>query len=220
MRSVAVLLLAIVFALAGCTSSKFVELVQMPQRDADIFPWAQKQAGVAVAVDEIDDLVRANQYFGVDLPEAGLLPVNIIVSNHGQHRVTIKPADILLLKGRTIIDPLPSERVVAMVKTRMGRLRPETKHEVEGYFRGLALRETTLAPNESYQGVLFFPVPQPAAKPDRFFTELSLFLEGTWRMHVAMTDLDTRERLQFGPFALAAAPRQRDSFPTSSWTNF
>lgn len=219
MRSLAVLLLAVFLALAGCASGKLVELVQIPQRDADIYPWAQKRADVAVVVDEIVDPARANQYFGVDLPEAGLLPVNIIVSNHGQHRVAIKPADILLLKGRTVIDPLPIERLAAIVKTRMGRLRSEAEHEVEGYFRGLALQETTLAPGESYQGLLFFPTP-PAAKKDRFFAELSLFLERGLTMHVAMTDLDTRERLQFGPFALSDATHQRDSFPASRWTSF
>lgn len=214
-----VLLLATVLALAGCASDRPVELVQMPQRDADLYPWAQKQDGVAVTVDEIVDPARVKQYFGVDLLEAGLLPVDVIASNHGRHRVTLKPSDVLLLDGHRIIDPLPIERVTAIVKARMERLRPEAERKMDAYFRGLALRENTLAPNESYQGVLFFPAPQ-TSKSDRFFAALRLFTEGGMKMRVAVSDLDTLARLQFGPFSLSDAPRWRDSSYASRWKTY
>lgn len=209
MPTAALLLLAIVLGLPGC-AGRAVELVQMPQRDADLYPWVQKQAGVAVTVDEIADPARASQYFGVDLLEHGLLPVNIIVSNHGRHRVAIKPADILLLNGRAVIDPLPAEQVAAIVKRRIGRLRDETARDVDEYFAGLTLQETTLTPNGSYQGVLFFPRPPPSER-DRFFTVLSLYREGGLRMHVGVTDVDARERLRFGPFRLSA-PEDRGNY--------
>lgn len=220
MRSVFVVsLLATVFTLAGCASNKPVELVQMPQRDADLYPWAQTQDGVAVTVDEIADPVRAKQYFGVDLLEAGLLPVDVIASNHGRHRVTLKPSDVLLLDGHQTIDPLPIERATAIVKAHMARLRSEPAHKLEAYFRGLALKETTLAPNENYHGVLFFPVPVTPQR-DRFFTALRLFIEGGMKMHVAMSDLDAKTRLQFGPFSLSDTSHWRDSSYVSRWRAF
>lgn len=210
MPTAALLLLAIVLGLTGCAGGRTVELVRMPQRDAELYPWAQKQAGVAVTVDEIADSARVSQYFGVDLLADGLLPVNIIVSNYGRHRVAIKPADILLLNGRAVIDPLPAEQVAAIAKRRMGRLRAETARDVEEYFASLALQETTLAPNGSYQGVLFFPRPPPSER-DRFFTVLSLYRDGGLRMHVGATDVDTRERLRFGPFRLSV-PEDRGGY--------
>lgn len=212
-------LLATALTLTACASNKPVELVQLPQRDADVYPWAQKQYGVAITVDEIVDPARVKQYFGIDLLEAGLLPVDVIVSNHGQHRVTLKPSDVLLLDGHQTIDPFPIERVTAIVNTRMGGLKPEVERKVEAYFRGLALRETTLAPNESYQGVLFFPAPQ-TPKRDRFFRAINLFIEGGMKMRVAVSDLDAQTRMQFGPFLLSDAPRWRDSSYTSHWRTY
>ncbi|MFL6655025.1 MAG: hypothetical protein ACJ8KA_09545 [Sulfurifustis sp.] len=220
MRSVLIVsLLATVLALTACASNKPVELVQMPHRDADVYPWAQKRDGVSVTVDEIADPARVKQYFGVDLLEAGLLPVDVIASNHGQHRVTLKPSDVLLLDGRRIIDPLPIERVTSIVKAHMSRVRAESGRKVEAYFRSLALRETTLAPNDSYHGVLFFPAPQ-TSKRDRFFSAINLFIEGGTKMRVALTDLDTQARMQFGPFSLSDAPRWRESSYASRWKTY
>lgn len=210
----AIVILAVVFGLAGCASTKSIELVQMPQRDADLYPWAQQRAGVVLAVDEIVDPARLRQYFGVDLLKENLLPVSVIVSNHSQHRVAVRPSDILLMRGRTVVDPVPTERVAAIVKDSLGRLHSETEQNIEKHLRSLALQEATLAPNESYQGLLFFPQPQPKER-NRLFTVLSLFREGGLRMHVGLTNLDTGERLQFGPFTLSTTADLQDFLPIS-----
>lgn len=207
-------ILAVVLSLAACAGGKSVELVQIPQRDADLYPWAQQRAGVVLAVDEIVDPARVRQYFGADLLKQNLLPVSVIVSNHGEHRIAVRPSDILLMRGGTVVDPMPIERVAAMAKDEMGRLHSETEQDVEKHFRSLALRERTLAPNENYQGLLFYPQPQPKER-NRLFAVLSLFREGGLKMRVGLTDLDTGQRLPFGPFTLATTADSQDFLPVS-----
>lgn len=195
------ILVFLVLAASGCTGA--YRVVQLPQREADLYPLSQTKAGVTIAVDEIRTPDRAERYFGANLIRQGILPVAVIVSNYGEHRVAVKPSDILLQRGRDIVDPLPIEMVTAMAKEQHWFLRSRTQRQVESYFEGLAFRETVLAPNESYQGVMFFPVPRPERHAHTFFTILSLFREGGARVRVGVTDLDRRGRLHFGPFTLA-----------------
>ena len=207
MRTAALLLL--VLGAAGCASDT-LEVTQMPQRDADLYPWAQTQAGITVTVDEIADPARVTRYFGADLLEEGVLPVTVVVSNHGVRGVRVGPADVLLLRGRAVIDPLPVGHVADIAKRAMGRLRAAAGREVDNYFAGLALRATTVAPKASYQGVLFFPKPPPV-DTDRFLSRLRLHRGGP-RMHVGVTDVETQARLRYGPFRLTGGERQPDSF--------
>lgn len=191
--------LVLLAAGAGCAS---YELVALPVRDADVYPTAHERAGVAVAVDAIDDPRRAARYFGADLVESGILPVLVVVSNHGERRVEVSPADLLLFEGRDVVDPLPLEHVLRVPKQRAFLLRDETAARLEAFYGGLAFRDVVLAPGESYQGVLFFDAPreEPESRFDRFFRVARLFPEPALRLHARVTDLESGARLRFGPF--------------------
>jgi hypothetical protein len=124
-----------------------------------------------------------------------------VASNYSDHRVNVKPSDVLLYKGNEVIDPLPLEFVLAAAKRRQGFLRAKTEKQIDIFFNEVAFRETVLLPDETYQGVLFFPSPKPERTEDSFFKAYSLFREAGPRIRVAVTDLDTRDRLHFGPFS-------------------
>ena len=215
------LLLAIVALLAGCAGPR-LDVAPMPQRDADLYPWAERQAGIVVAVDEILEPARVKQYFGADLLAQGILPVSVIVSNRGDGRITVGPADVLLVQGREVIDPLPITQVVNVVEREGGI---DGGADVEDHFARLALRQTALAPNESYQGVLFFPYARPERARDRdrerkgdLFSTIFRLFEGGLQMNVGVTDAETGERLHFGPFRLGAgAEGWRDVLDLERW---
>src|SRR6202035_1966010 len=59
--------------LAGCSST--YRVVQVPQRDADLYPLSQTRQGVSVAIDEITSSDRAASYFGADLVQVGIIPL-------------------------------------------------------------------------------------------------------------------------------------------------
>lgn len=194
------LLAALLAAGLGCASS--YALVALPARQADVYPSAHARGGVSVAVDAIDEAGRVERYFGTDLREEGILPVLVIVSNHGQARVEVSPADLLLFAGRDVVDPLPLSYVLGAVESRAFRIREETAAELERFYEALAFRTTLVPPGESYQGVLFFDVAEeePEDRFDRFFRVSSLFLDPGLRLHVRLTELESGERLRFGPF--------------------
>src|SRR5690606_30337258 len=153
------LLVALLLVLPGCATDApatgmDAAQMQLPQRDADLYPWAEKQEGVVVAVDEIVQPARLEQYFGVDLLEHGILPIAVVVSNRSAGPVTIGPADVLLVQGRNVIDPLPLARVAGAIDAGGGNA---DSADLRAHLAGMALQPVTLAPNESHQGVLFFP---------------------------------------------------------------
>ncbi|MGH8631156.1 MAG: hypothetical protein ACREU7_10410 [Burkholderiales bacterium] len=185
--------------LAGCAGS--YQVVKLPEREADLYPLAQTKAGITIAIDEIKSASRARTYFGTDLVRNGIVPVVVVVSNYGEHRVNVKPSDLMLHKGNEVIDPLPLEFVVAAAKRRHGFLRAKTIEQIDAFFNAVAFRETVLLPNETYQGVMFFPSPKPERTRDSFFKAYSLFREAGPRIRVGVTNLDTRDRLHFGPFS-------------------
>lgn len=195
-------------ALLGCAGS--YRVVQLPQREADLYPLSQTRADVTVAIDEIRSPERVERYFGANLLRERILPIAIIVSNNAQHQVSVKPSDILLHRGAEIVDPLPVETVVAMAKDQHWFLRARTEKDVERYFDGLAFKETTLPPGETYQGVMFFSIPQPERSEDTFFRILKLFRESGMKIRVGARDLDSRSRIHFGPFSLSPQERPFD----------
>src|SRR5690242_12463264 len=67
------MLLLIAVSLAGCASS--YQVVQVPQREADLLPLSDTRQGVSVAVDEITSADRAASYFGADLLRVGIVPL-------------------------------------------------------------------------------------------------------------------------------------------------
>ena len=72
---------------------------QLPEYEADVYPLTQSHAGVTVAIDEIRGAQRLERHFGADLTRGGVVPVNVVISNHSRQTVTVKPADILLYRA-------------------------------------------------------------------------------------------------------------------------
>ncbi len=198
--SKSVILLAFaVFALTACATE--FEVIRPPLRAAERYPLSQTQGAVTVAIDEIINPERAKRYFGVNLIERGILPVNITVSNHGASRYTVKPADILLRKHTEVIDPLPVEEIAAIAKE-SAWISAETGEQIDEYFNQLAFVDAVLGPQDTYQGVLFFPAPTEPWEQDGLFRAITLFNEDL-KLDVVATNLNTHQRLAFGPFSLS-----------------
>ena len=188
-------------ALLGCTRS--YDVVQVPPYGADLYPLSQTKAGVTIAVDDIKRPERARRYFGADLISEGIFPVNVVVSNYGKQRVVVKPSDILLYRGKEIIDPVPLELVIATAKKQRWFLASTTEEEVGKYFENATFKEAVLLPNESHRGVVFFAPPPPKSTADRWFRMLSSYSEGGTRIRMGVTNIDNGERMLFGPFSVS-----------------
>lgn len=188
-------------ALLGCARS--YRVVEVPQYGADLYPLSQTRAGITVAVDEIRGAERAERFFGSDLIREGIFPVNVVISNFSKQRVTVKPSDILLYRGKEIIDPLPLEMVVATAKRQHGFLSSSTEGEVNKFFESSTFKEAVVMPNESYRGVVFFAPPKTKGIVDRWFRRLSVYNEAGPRVRMGVTNLDSGDRLLFGPFSIA-----------------
>ncbi len=192
-------LVVLLVVLTGCTS---YTVTQMPLRDATIYPVSETQSGVAVAVDSIARPERARKYFGLDLIQEGVLPVNITVSNHSERKVLLKPANLLVHRGREVIDSLPIERVTEQIKGAYW-MEPATREEVDKYLAELALQEAFIGRQQDYQGVLFLELGRPARQNPFSFQVLQLFRQTQLQLHITLTDQQTNERLSFGPFPIA-----------------
>lgn len=192
--------LLFLFGLTACGSYKVVKL---PLREADLYPLSQTREGITVAIDEIGNPERAMKFFDVNLIKKGILPINIVVSNHGEHRAVLKPSDVMVLRGKEVIDPLPIEAVAEIAKRDSLFITDKTSQQIEKFLSNISLTETILIPNESYHGVLFFKVAIRKKKQYRFFTIVRLFREESPKVRIAITDLETNKRLHFGPFPLS-----------------
>jgi hypothetical protein len=205
------LLLCALPALIVSACSGSYRVVQVPHYGADLYPQSQTRSGITVAIDEMKSPDRVERLFGADLIKEGILPVNVVVSNFGKQRLLLKPSDILLHRGKDVIDPLPVEMVMALAKRQHSFLRASTQQEVDKYFGDALLKETALFPNETYRGVMFFAVPAPKRLMDRFFTSWSVYRDGGPKMRVGVTNLDSGERVLFAPFAITL-PENAGSF--------
>lgn len=191
--------------LLGCASSSPVG--HIPKYHADVYPLSETRAGITIGIDEINSAERTQRYFGSDLTKAGVLPVYLTLSNHGKQRVVVKPSDILLHRGKEVVDPLPVQYVVTTAKRQHQRLRSKSEKELERFFESVAFRETVLSPNDTYRGVMFFAAPAPKGAAERLFSALGVSRDAGPRMRVGVTNLDTGERVRFGPFPLDAQDR-------------
>lgn len=190
----------LVLVLLGCAGSSPV--VQIPNYEADVYPLSQTRAGVTIGIDEITKPERAERYFGVDLAKAGIMPVSIALSNHGKQRVLVKPSDILLHRGKDVMDPLPLEFVVATVRRQHELFRSKSQKEVAKFFESAMLKETSVNANDTYRAVMFFAAPAPKRGAERFLAALGVRRDAAPELRVGLTDRDTGERLLFGPFSL------------------
>jgi len=205
MRRRIVILIFSLLVLTACASE--YEVVQFPLRDADLYPLSQTKGGLTIAIDEITDRERVTTYFGVDLIETKILPINIIISNHSDGRYVIKPSDVLLMEGEDVIDPMPVETVVEVAKEVHGGVSDKASQQMNAFFSKLALQETVVPPRESYQGVLFFKSKKKADHSDdeeRYFVIRKLYREGRLKIRIAVTNLETGERIHFGPVSLSS----------------
>lgn len=197
---------ALALGLTACSAPSPYVIVEMPEREADLYPLSQTKEGVTVAVDEITNPDRSMQYFGIDMFEHGIVPINVVISNHTDRRQLVSPSDILLLRGRnSVVDPLPIQTVSGLVNRDYWDLDPNTQEQINEHFEELSLQETVLVPDQVYQGVLFFQAAKPDKykSSDRYFTVMSLYRGGTLSLKVSVADLDTRERMHFGPFPVS-----------------
>ena len=97
----------------------------------------------------------------------------------------------------------PVEMVLATAKGQKTFLRGGTEAEVNKYFEEATFKETTLLPNQTYRGVMFFAVPaQKKRGMDRFFTSWSVYTESGPKVRVGVTNLDSGERVLFAPFPI------------------
>ena len=193
-------LLPVVLALAllGCTRS--YQVVEVPQYAADLYPLSHTRSGVTVAVDEIRTGERAKRYFGADLIKEGILPVNVVVSNFGRQRVAVKPSDIVLSTWKDIMDPVPTELVVAAAKRQSGRLSSSAQAQLATFFAGTSFHDAVVLPNETYSGVVFFALPPPQRRSEGWFRTVSTYGPAMSRIQVGVSGLDGGERMRFGPF--------------------
>lgn len=189
--------LAAVLALTGCASAGGARLEPLPSRQADLYPVAQAREGVTVAVDALANPVRAQRHFGTDLRAEGILPVQVIVSNHGTRRLAIGPADVLLVRDRTVIDPLPLATVIDAI-TRRGAVRG-SEREIGEHVARSALQEAGIAPGATVRGLLYFPIPEIEAARRGHWSFSGLVAYEGLELRVALTDAETSERLRFGP---------------------
>ena len=195
------MLMSLALGLAGCAESSY-QVVQIPQRAADLYPVSQTKSGVTVAIDEISSPDRVENYFGTNLTRHGVLPLAIIISNNSEHQIVVTPADVLLHQGGQVIDPVPLPMIVAMAEAPY-RLRSKTRAQVDQYFQELAFTEVTLPRGANYQGVIFFSVPRHQRPADDSFSILPLFAEYRMRVQIGVRDTENQTRLQFGPFTLS-----------------
>jgi hypothetical protein len=203
-RLILIYLLLPAVLLSACATPS--ALAPIPLRDADLYPESQTKAGIAVAVDELTYPERAKQYFGIDLIKEEVLPINIIVSNHGQGRYVIKPSDVLLMHGKEVVDPMPVKSVEAAICNEYGRISHEKARTVDAYFGKVMLQEAVVVPNGNYQGVIFLKAERRkgdgSGTDEQSSNMIQLLREGRLKIRVAVTDLETSERIHFGPFSL------------------
>ena len=194
----------LMLGITACSPSPHV-VVEIPVRDAGLYPLSQTKDGITVAVDEITNADRSIQYFGVDMFKYGIVPINVVISNHTERPHMVNPADILVLRGRqTVVDPLPIQSVTNLVSRDYWRHDFVTVDQINDYLDELTLQEIVLMPDQIYQGVLFVQADRPEKENrSRHFNVKSLYRNGALTIKVSIADLETRERKRFGPFPVS-----------------
>lgn len=206
MQKLLVIIGIMTLGLTACSSPTRYEIVEMPQREADLYPLSETKDGITVAVDEITNTERSMQYFGVDMFKHGIVPVNVVISNHTGRKQLVSPVDVLLLRGRqAVIDPLPIQRITNLVNRDYWYFDERTYNQLSEYFNDLTMQEMVLMPNDVYQGVLFFKAVDldKAYRDDSNFNVTRLYPKSSLNIKVSVADLETRERMHFGPFPIS-----------------
>lgn len=186
--------------LAACADGRFL-VIELPDRQAELYPKAHTNNEVTVAVDEVDDRERAWKYFGADLVGSDITPVIIIISNHSKSQLLVNPANILLRRGSSVIDPIPVVVVSNFVKRDYGFMSDDTETKIDQYFSDISFSEAVVEPGENYQGVMFFKLEKPR-NSDSYFQTISLYSQRL-KLNMIIPERDSNQRLRFGPYALS-----------------
>ncbi|WP_290652130.1 hypothetical protein [Aquisalimonas sp.] len=173
----------------------------MPERNADLYPEHRSAGEVTVAVDTVHDGARAQRYFGTDLISRDILPVIIVVSNHGGSGVDVDPADVVKTRGSAMIDPLPPE-IVIDDELLGGRLSEETRQQARTHLGELVFQAREVAPGETYRGVLFYPIQRQSRLDSGGFRVRDFAFGGLLSMQVVVTAVADGQRHRLGPFHL------------------
>jgi hypothetical protein len=198
MRKLHFLFIFMVVGVMACASSRY-EVVDLPLRDAGLYPRSHTYADLSVAIDDFANPDRSERYFGSDLIGNGILPVDVLVSNFSRHRWAVRPSDVLLRRGDSVIDPLPIGMVAELIQSE-ARYNKETRKMIENHIDSLMLKETVVFPRDRQHGVMFFPVLE-RREQNEFFSRVPLFAEGL-KLQLVATNLDTGERRMFGPYSI------------------
>ena len=75
--------------------------------------------------------------------------------------------------------------------------------EIDRFLSDLSFRETVLASGQSYHGVMFFDTGEEK-RPliSRFFRVAQLYPEPSFYLTAAVTELNQKQRIGFGPFGV------------------
>jgi hypothetical protein len=82
------------FLVLSCTSYKSQEV---SFRHPTAYPTMQVVAGAQVAVEAFDDRRTASNAFGFDIRGAGLLPIQMVMDNAGEHGLLVVPEQTFLI---------------------------------------------------------------------------------------------------------------------------
>ncbi len=126
-KSVERLLMAVLafLWLAGCSS---YEQRVVPFKMPAAYPNATKVADATIAAKAYDSDTEAQAAFGFDIRGAGILPVQVIFDNTGNHPLEILSDKTLLLDGENNLWPVLDERMAydrLAHKTELGKVAPE-----------------------------------------------------------------------------------------------
>lgn len=124
MKTVLISVLSVVW-LAACTT---YERQVVPFKMPAAYPNATAVADATIAAKAYDKGEEASAAFGFDIRGAGILPVQVIFDNTGNHPLEILSDKTLLLDEENNLWPLLDERMAydrLQKKTELGRVAPE-----------------------------------------------------------------------------------------------
>ena len=115
----------IIFILAGCAG---YERQVVPFKMPAAYPNATEAAGALIAAKAYDSEKEAESAFGFDIRGAGILPVQVIFDNKGNHPIEIVANQTFLVDSENNLWPVIDARLAydrISKKTELGRVVPE-----------------------------------------------------------------------------------------------
>jgi hypothetical protein len=91
--------LSVIFAFIFFPCAAPLKTSVAPFRPPETLPSNAKVWDLIVGVDVIDTTEKSNRIFGTDLPDAGILPVHLIVSNKGSEEYVVDASQVFGVAG-------------------------------------------------------------------------------------------------------------------------